>query len=746
MKKRLKMPKVSGEGCCSCCCTPCQAGENVIPEEDDFFTAPFNRNRMEIFDIDPNDTESFFTNAERSLIVKEVLDRTQFSPEGAAEIRFGVFKLLNEGVYMSAFPLHEGRYKRDEEDPTPFDGLDKDRARLYEAWARPGRWYCYQPLDLIRKYFGEKIAIYFAWLGFYTTMLIVPSILGVAAFIYGIVTVFTDLPVQEICNSTGTGSINMCPMCDKDCNFWTLDTSCFYSQISYVFDNYATVIFSAFMSIWCTCFLEFWKRRQKTLQYDWDVADFELEEVRARMRPEFEFKVKKRKENPITKIKEPYMPLYQKLPRTLTSLTVVLFMLALVIVAIIGVMVYRMVIVTVFYLVTDPSWVGSNATLFTSITAACINFVIIMVLNLVYKQLALFLTNIENHRTYTEYEDSFTMKMFLFQFINYYGSIFYIAFFKGRFLTYPGSNDYVIFDNFKQDSCSPAGCMVELTIQLFIVMVGKQILNNAKEIFLPGIKNWCRGKSQMKKETDSNLYMRWEQDHNLEKLQLLSLFDEYLEMVIQFGFITIFVAAFPLAPLFALINNIIEIRLDAFKFVTQFQRAPATKTQDIGAWSDILTGISFVAVLSNGAIIAFTSGFIPRMVYMLTVNPDEDLHGYVNSTLSVFRVSDYPADKKPLANSTEDYCRFKGYYSGPDSPEPYQYTTEYWIVFCARLGFLLVFEHVCFFLTWLMAFAIPDVPGSVKRLMLYERQLVRKTTYDAAFAEDREQAAHNNQF
>lgn len=55
-------------------------------------------------------------------------------------------------------------------------------------------------------------------------------------------------------------------------------------------------------------------------------------------------------------------------------------------------------------------------------------------------------------------------------------------------------------------------------------------------------------------------------------------------------------------------------------------------------------------------------------------------------------------------------------------------------------------QHVCFFLTWLMAFAIPDVPGSVKRLMLYERQLVRKTTYDAAFAEDREQAAHNNQF
>ena len=38
----------------------------------------------------------------------------------------------------------------------------------------------------------------------------------------------------------------------------------------------------------------------------------------------------------------------------------------------------------------------------------------------------------ERPRTDTEYEDSFTFKMFLFQFINYYSSIFYIAFFKGR--------------------------------------------------------------------------------------------------------------------------------------------------------------------------------------------------------------------------------------------------------------------------------------------------------------------------
>lgn len=39
------------------------------------------------------------------------------------------------------------------------------RQILYEYWGRWGKWYKYQPLDHIRQYFGEKIGIYFAWLG-----------------------------------------------------------------------------------------------------------------------------------------------------------------------------------------------------------------------------------------------------------------------------------------------------------------------------------------------------------------------------------------------------------------------------------------------------------------------------------------------------------------------------------------------------------------------------------------------------
>ena len=86
----------------------------------------------------------------------------------------------------------------------------------------------------------------------------------------------------------------------------------------------------------------------------------------------------------------------------------------------------------------------------------------------------------------------------------------------------------------------------------------------------------------------------WKRDYYLEKNKELYLFDEYLEMAIQFGFCTIFVASFPLAPLIALFNNVIEIRLDAFKFITLKRRVPVQMSKSIGAWENILEVVASV--------------------------------------------------------------------------------------------------------------------------------------------------------
>ena len=73
-------------------------------------------------------------------------------------------------------------------------------------------------------------------------------------------------------------------------------------------------------------------------------------------------------------------------------------------------------------------------------------------------------------------------------------------------------------------------------------------------------------------------------------------------MVVQYGFITIFVAAFPLGPLFALLNNLTEIRVDAYKFVAIFRRPMAERTEDIGIWFEILGGVAKISVVVNVSI------------------------------------------------------------------------------------------------------------------------------------------------
>lgn len=77
--------------------------------------------------------------------------------------------------------------------------------------------------------------------------------------------------------------------------------------------------------------------------------------------------------------------------------------------------------------------------------------------------------------------------------------------------------------------------------------------------------------------------------------------------MLQFGFITIFVAAFPLAPLFALLNNWVEIRLDAHKFVCEYRRPVAERAQNIGVWFNILEALSHLSVIANVSRLNVTS-------------------------------------------------------------------------------------------------------------------------------------------
>ena len=78
-------------------------------------------------------------------------------------------------------------------------------------------------------------------------------------------------------------------------------------------------------------------------------------------------------------------------------------------------------------------------------------------------------------------------------------------------------------------------------------------------------------------------------------------------MLLQFGMVTFFSWAFPLAPACALVNNLIEMRSDAFKLCHISQRPPAHKAGGIGVWLNVLSLLSMMAVLTNCVHLALTT-------------------------------------------------------------------------------------------------------------------------------------------
>ncbi|XP_052244668.1 anoctamin-4-like [Dreissena polymorpha] len=142
----------------------------------------------------------------------------------------------------------------------------------------------------------------------------------------------------------------------------------------------------------------------------------------------------------------------------------------------------------------------------------------------------------------------------------------------------------------------------------------------------------------LKETTEQKAKMAaWENDYQLEEHS--SLYHEYLEMVLQYGFLTIFVAAFPLGPLCCLLNSIIEIRTDAVKFCTDLRRPLAERAADI---SKNITNRAFI--------IALTSDFIPRLVYVYYYSNNQTLVGYTQWGLPKFNTSDFEPDKRVLGS------------------------------------------------------------------------------------------------
>ncbi|KAL5011379.1 hypothetical protein ScPMuIL_009930 [Solemya velum] len=677
-KVKLEMPL---KGCKNYTDTPSRVRDFIdeyfeTDKEVDFVSAPFLMDRIHLYEKYENPT-IFFRQAQRSLLTYHILINSDIKGkldyQRESMKKPGLLYMMMEEIYTDAFVPHEESNRSEEKeeikhnpettprklsekrlqnDP-PCD--DDPRGIMDDHWTI---FWKFQPLWMIRNYFGEKIALYFAWTGMLTTSLWLPTLFGVIIFSYGL-----SLSIERMAETNTNSTVVANATLAQEIQ---LAVTNLLDVIKESFDNEVTPFFAFVICLWGTVFLELWKRKNATLAYEWDVEDFELNEPD---RPEFYgTKVKK---DPVTEDDNWFYPVKRQLMKFFLSTSSLLFMVFLVIISVGGVIVYR-VMISVDYC---PGMNSTECILTTTIVSSLLNAISILILGKVYSMLARVLTDWENHRTQTQFDDALIVKLFAFQFANSYASCFYIAFFQGRF-------NYMSWFGFGEeyaDDCN-GSCMSQLSFQVLILMLIKPFPKLIQDIILPWLIKLfrpikcaccsgccCCRKNQVDEESlqpvhsDSgeNNYTFLEKEKLKPPLEDFTL-EEYTEKIIQYGFLMLFAASFPLAPLLALLTNLFDIRVDAKRLLWWYRRPVAFISQDIGMWYGILNFVNLCGVVSNGFLIAFTSTW----------------------------------------------------------GQQYDSMSQLWIV--------IAFEHVVFLLKFVLAYLIPDVPAEVDLAIRRERFQITK--------------------
>ncbi|XP_050683452.1 anoctamin-8 isoform X2 [Leptidea sinapis] len=438
---------------------------------------------------------------------------------------------------------------------------------LRKKWVKT--FFSPQPLDEICEYFGVKIAMYFAWLGHYTQSLTVPAFVGVVFWIW-----------------IGTAS-----------DYWK---------------DIAQVLFSLFNVLWACVYLETWKRYSNVLAYRWGTLD-QRDELLVEPRPLFQGEMSV---SPVTGRPEPHYPAWRRrVWRHTVSLPVMSLCLAVAAGA-------------TFAILRAQDWWENTIGYFNWIPRALLA-IIIAIEEEAYVRIAKWLNDKENYRLETKYENHLIVKIALFQFVNSFMSLFYMAFYL-------------------QD-------MDKLKEQLAVLLITRQIIGNLKESALPYlIENLRLAKicsevfgalSPSKVQTSEQLAELFEKEKTSEPPEMLingeekrrdsepavgqkvihqaelesqlfkysGTFGEYLEMLTQLGHVVLFSASFPLAAACAALNNAAEIRADAFKLCHVMQRPFAHRVATIGTWQHAMEAMVALSVLVNCALIGL-SGPVHRLL------------------------------------------------------------------------------------------------------------------------------------
>jgi len=439
--------------------------------------------------------------------------------------------LLQNKCILAYYPLHHQ------------DSIKQLRKDWLSFWVMPWR----QPINDVREYFGETVALYFYFLGHYTTWLLLLSFVG------GIIT------LHLIINAG-------------------IDNGSLVTSIKQL---YSLPILSFILCIWTHLFLENWKKKESRVALEWGQNSFE---ELAPIRPEYYGH-----EVPSYIDGSPIIvfPNREKIFLTRVSRATTLLAIFGVVGVVGGIFYYKY---WTKYLSNSEKTRRDGETI-----AGFMNAVQVNLLTFLYTKLAYHLNNSENFRTHFDYNDALIGKLFIFNFVNSFIACFYIAFVK----------------NAIGDGCTDNSCLRELSQTLLIIFVSKLVVANITAIIAPKIQiHMNERKETAVKGNNKETHKKTMKLSNAEKEYCLLPYDgtmgDFNELSIQFGYMALFLSALPFAPILATITNFIEIRADGIKLLKYSRRVIDRGSEDIGAWFDIFKIISDISVFTNAGLIFYT--------------------------------------------------------------------------------------------------------------------------------------------
>ncbi|CAI4229657.1 unnamed protein product [Auanema sp. JU1783] len=599
-----------------------------------YISIPFQRKVSHLFYNYTNE-KLFFNSAQRSKLTHQILTQIDinqfFEEEQALENSFpnenpnrvniimdeslkgkGIDYLLLENVYDDAFILHdpsevEPYFKRMKENSLmsfleAVEEIEDDpRKQISEIWSKV---YKLQPINMIRDYFGEQIAFYFAWHGTFITLLWPAVALGLAVVGFGVAKNIKDEPMSlaNCTNLSYEGSVKIVP-CNLQENGQRIFTT-IWRWIMRSFDNKLNAFYAAFMSIWGSLFYQIWKRNSSTLAYRWDTEDYHEVE------PDRPGYVGSDMEKDLITNSPKWIPFnITILLKMFMSACIVGFFMLIVVLSVFCVTVYKL-------------WVINNngcndlftfkCSLLTTLVPSVFNTVSTMLLGWVFGKVVVRLNDWENHRTTSEHQNAMIIKIFAFQMVNSYTSLFYIAFVRPEHHGFQSNGLFGLGEEYK-DSCSGSTCSMMLAVQLITNLVLKPIPKFVNDIVIPFLMLVYR-KSKMKKKIseevesqnyETNFLMREWVKPDPGQFTLW----EFNEKIILFGNTMMFAALFPLAPLISLIIGLVDLRIDAHRLLWFNRRPLPSAANGIGIWLPVLFFLQYAAIMTNAFIIAFTSDF-----------------------------------------------------------------------------------------------------------------------------------------